>query len=173
MHTRVLNLQGLSVHCRLPSEGLLCYRGGICHLSVDTYRERVCNYIMQPCLFLWATRGIMRRYLNVWMTPFCSDMFQGFFLLSCHPPFPSNIHPLSVHRSLCDVNGKGSGSFHLKKEEITIWNRTMLASNSRRSILKNSFISHQLRILAQPAPMFLSETPLHASEVKLFLKQIL
>lgn len=51
MHTRLLNLQGLSVSCRLPSEGLLCYRGGICHYSVDTYRERVCSCIVHLCLF--------------------------------------------------------------------------------------------------------------------------
>lgn len=52
MHTRLLNLQGLNVHCRLPSEGLLCYRGAIYHLSADTYRERVYNCTMHLCLFL-------------------------------------------------------------------------------------------------------------------------
>lgn len=57
---RHMRLKSAGLECALPSEGLLCYRGGICNLSVDTYRERIYNCIMHLCLFLWATRGIMR-----------------------------------------------------------------------------------------------------------------
>lgn len=100
MHTRLLNLQGLNVHCRLPSEGLLCYRGAIYYLSAETYRERVHNCIMHLVPLFMGNKKHNEMISQCIDESFLFRYVLGFFLLSCPHPFPLNNHPLSTQKSL-------------------------------------------------------------------------
>lgn len=169
MHIRLRNLQGLSVHCRLPSVGLLCYTGGICHFSVDTYRERVCNCIGQPCPFSWAPRGTMRWYddISVYRWPLlvqtCFRVFPSFLRPSLSIKLPPSVctqNPLqSSWKRFQSLPSKEGRNYHLEKNNVGF----KLKEVNPKEQLHFTLIMHTCT-----ACKFLSETPLHASEIKWF-----